>query len=142
MARRGKPALSPLENAVMRVLWKRRNATAEEVRQSLAAEQELKDSTVRTILRRLEAKGYATHTLDGRTFVYAPQIELQSVAADAVRKIVDRFCNGSVENLLVGLVDDEVISPRKLKQLADRINQAASHDSETNDKRKGSTNRR
>jgi predicted transcriptional regulator len=142
MTKRGKPALSPLENAVMRVLWKRRNATAEEVRQSLAAEQELKDSTVRTILRRLEAKGYATHTLDGRTFVYAPQIELQSVAADAVRKIVDRFCNGSVENLLVGLVDDEVISPRKLKQLADRINQAASHDSETNDKRKGSTKRR
>ena len=131
----------------MRVLWKRRSATAEEVRQSLAAEQELKDSTVRTILRRLEAKGYATHTLDGRTFVYAPQIELQSVAADAVRKIVDRFCNGSVENLLVGLVDDEVISPRKLKQLADRINQAASgetvaSDSDTNDKRKGSTKRR
>jgi BlaI family penicillinase repressor len=143
MARKGKAALSPLENAVMRVLWERRQATAEDVRQSLAADQELKDSTVRTILRRLEAKGYATHTLDGRTFVYAPQIERRSVAADAVRKIMDRFCNGSVENLLVGLVDDEVISPQKLKQLADRINRAEAKSSEVNNKKRpGSTKRR
>ncbi len=141
MARREKPALSPLENAVMRVLWEQRTATADEVRTALATAistgQPLKDSTVRTILRRLEAKGYATHTSDGRTYVYSPRIESRNVAAEAVRSIIDRFCEGSVENLLVGMVDGELVSPQKLKQLAERISRA-----EATEKRKGSTKRR
>ena len=137
MARREKPTLSPLENAVMRVLWERRTATADVVRTALSVEQPLKDSTVRTILRRLEAKGYATHTSDGRTYVYSPRIDSRRVAADAVRSIIDRFCEGSVENLLVGMVDGELVSPQKLKQLADRIGRA-----EAADKPKGSTKRR
>jgi len=137
MARREKPALSPLENAVMRVLWERRTATADDVRTALAAEQPLKDSSVRTILRRLEAKGYATHEPSGRTYVYSPRIESRNVAAEAVRNIVDRFCEGSIENLLVGMVDGELVSPQKLKQLAERIGRA-----EAAERRKGSTKRR
>jgi predicted transcriptional regulator len=81
----------------------------------------MKDSTVRTILRRLEEKGYATHDIEGRTFVYRARVEPRSVAAEAVRSIVDRFCAGSVEDLLVGMVADEIVSPQKLKQLAERI---------------------
>ncbi len=137
MARREKPALSPLENAVMRVLWQRRTATADDVRSALAARQPLKDSTVRTILRRLEAKGYATHQADGRTYVYSPRMESRSVAANAVRAIINQFCEGSVEDLLVGMVDDELVSPEKLKQLADRIGRA-----EAQKKRQQSTPRR
>jgi BlaI family transcriptional regulator, penicillinase repressor len=124
MARREKPPLSPLENAVMRVIWQSERATAEDVRTALAATQPMKDSTVRTILRRLEQKGYATHTVEGRTFVYAPRIESRNVAAEAVRGIIDRFCEGSIENLLVGMVDDEIVSPQKLRQLAERISRA------------------
>jgi BlaI family penicillinase repressor len=124
MARREKPPLSPLENAVMRVIWHSERATAEEVRTALTATQPMKDSTVRTILRRLEQKGYATHTVEVRTFVYAPRIESRNVAAEAVRGIIDRFCEGSIENLLVGMVDGEIVSPQKLRQLADRISRA------------------
>jgi BlaI family penicillinase repressor len=128
MSRQEKPALSALENEVMRVLWERRAATAEDVRVALGTAistgQPLKDSTVRTILRRLETKGYATHTEDGRTYVYAPRIESRNVAADAVRKIIDRFCEGSLETLLVGMVDGELVSSEKLKQLAERISRA------------------
>ena len=116
-----KAALSPLEDAIMKVIWERGSATAEDVREALADQHELKDSTVRTILRRLEEKGYATHDLDGRTYVYRPQVAQQNVASDAVRGIIDRFCAGSVENLLVGLVDDKVITPDKLRDLADQI---------------------
>lgn len=137
MTRREKPALSRLENAAMRVLWERRTATAEEVRTALSAEQPLKDSTVRTILRRLESKGYARHEAEGRTYVYSPRIDPRRVAADAVRGIIDRFCEGSVEDLLVGMVDGELVSPQKLKQLADRIGRA-----EAGQKPKGSTKRR
>jgi hypothetical protein len=53
------------------------------------------------------------------------------VATDAVRGIVDRFCNGSVENLLVGMIDDELITPEKLERLARRVARA-----ETTEKRK------
>ena len=121
----------------MRVLWDRRTATADVVRSKLAPDQSLKDSTIRTILRRLEAKGYATHELDGRTYVYSPRIESRKVAADAVRGIIDRFCEGSIENLLVGMVDNELVSPQKLRQLAERISRA-----EAAQKRKGSAKRR
>jgi len=124
MTRRAKPPLSPLESAVMRVLWERERATADEVRTALAAKHALKDSTVRTVLRRLEAKGYAAHTTAGRAYVYAPRIASRSAAAVAVRSILDRFCQGSVEALLLGMVDDEIVSPPKLRQLAERISRA------------------
>jgi predicted transcriptional regulator len=124
MGRRQKPPLSPLENAVMQVIWQRDRATADEVRTSLAKTQQLKDSTVRTVLRRLEQKGYVTHSIAGRTFVYTPRIDSRNAAADAIRGILERFCRGSVEDLLVGMVDDEIVSPEKLQELAERINRS------------------
>ena len=121
MPRRQKPALSGLENKVMSVVWKHGRATADLVRTELEGSQPLKDSTVRTILRRLEEKGYVHHTTEGRTYLYSPTVASQSVAADAVRGIIERFCKGSVENLLVGMVDREVVSAAELKELARRI---------------------
>ena len=133
-ANSGKPQLSQLECDVMDVLWKHQQATAEDVRLALtkSADQPHKDSTIRTILRRLEEKGYAEHDVDGRTFIYRPREDSQNVAATAVRRIIDRFCGGSVENLLVGLVDDKVVSPTKLEKLAKRISEA-----EANEKKRG-----
>lgn len=121
----------------MRVIWERGQATAEEVRSALAPTHLLKDSTVRTVLRRLEAKGYATHTTAGRAYVYTPRIASRNAAAAAVRSILDRFCGGSVEALLLGMVDDEIVSPPKLRQLAEQISRA-----EAAAKRKGSTKQR
>ncbi len=124
MTRRQKPPLSSLENTVMGMIWDRSQATADEVRTALAPTQSLKDSTIRTILRRLEQKGYVTHSTVGRTFVYTPQVDSRNVAVDAVRSIIERFCQGSVEDLLVGMVDREIVSPQKLQELAERINRS------------------
>ena len=121
MPRKNKNPLSPLENKVMNIVWDRGSATAEDVRLALKGDQPIKDSTVRTVLRRLEDKGYAEHTVDGRTYVYAPTVASRSVATDAVRGIIDRFCDGSVEDLLVGMVDDELVSAGTLKRLAAKI---------------------
>jgi BlaI family penicillinase repressor len=121
MPRGGKPALSQLEHTVMVVIWKHGQATAESLRTTLGGVQPMKDSTVRTILRRLEAKGYVRHKTVGRTYVYSPAVAPHRVAADAVRRIIERFCQGSVENLLVGMVDREIVSPEKLRELAQRI---------------------
>src|SRR6476661_6431275 len=122
--RNDRPRLSVLENAVMQVVWERKRLTSDDVRAALAPGNDLKDSTVRTILRRLEDKGYVEHDVEGRTYIYRPRIEPQNVASQQVRGIIDRFCRGSVENLLVGMVDDNLITPDKLRDLAERIEEA------------------
>src|SRR5437868_7364141 len=126
-----KPRLSTLENAVMQVVWLKARVTADDVRQALPRRQDLKDSTVRTILRRLEEKGYVEHGVEGRTYVYRPRVEPHNVAAQQVRGIIDRFCRGSVENLLVGMVDDNLITPDTLRELADQIAEAEAAEKRT-----------
>jgi BlaI family penicillinase repressor len=121
MPRKQRPPLSDLENKVMGVVWDHGRVTADLVRTEFEASQPMKDSTVRTLLRRLEEKGYVRHTTEGRTYVYSPTVASQDVAAEAVRGIVERFCNGSVEDLLVGMVDREVVSAAELRELAKRI---------------------
>ncbi len=105
----------------MRMVWRQPDCTADDVRTALAADHPMKESTVRTLLRRLEAKGYVTHDVDGRTFRYRAVNAPEAVAASAVRRIIDRFCNGSVEQLLVGLVDSQIVDREELRRLAARI---------------------
>jgi predicted transcriptional regulator len=81
---------------------------------------------VRTISSRLEAKGYLTHSLEGRTNVYRVIESRHQAAARAVRQIIDRYCCGSVEQLLTGMVEDEVIDQAELQLLARRIAQSKS----------------
>ena len=87
------PELGDLEREVMQLVWAHAPVTAEAVRERLS--RPLKESTVRTVLRRLEDKGYTTHTVDGRTYVYHAAEPRGRVAAKAVQRIVDWFCNGS-----------------------------------------------
>ena len=98
--------------------------TAEQVRIALAETSPMKDSTARTILRRLGEKGFVTHAVEGRTYVYSPTVQRSKIAAGAVEGIIEKFCSGSVEELLLGLVDSQVLSPAKLKQLVDKISRA------------------
>ncbi len=86
----------------------------------------MKESTVRTILRRLEAKGYVTHTLEGRTFIYRAAEARENVAVRAVKHIIDRFCNGSAEQLLIGMVDHDMVDRKDLERLARKISQSDS----------------
>ena len=118
--RHNKPrkTLSVLEHVVMDFVWSHGPASSEQVRVGLSARRPMKDPTVRTILRRLEQKGYATHRVDGRTYIYTGTERPQNVAARAVRQIIDRFCGGSVEQLLVGMVDHEVVDRQELQSLA------------------------
>src|SRR6187431_1251205 len=117
-------SLGLAEQAVMDYVWSRGTATAEACREALAGSWPMKESTVRTVLRRLEAKGYVTHSVDGRTFLYRAVQPAVSVATRAVRQLIDRFCGGSAEALVVGLVNDDVLSERELERIAQRVAQA------------------
>jgi predicted transcriptional regulator len=113
--------LSELEHLVMTAVWERGPLPAEAVREALVSNRRLKDSTVRTILRRLEEKGYVEHEIAGRTYVYRGVSAPANVAVSAVRQIIDRFCGGSAELLLLGLVEGEVIRPEELELLAKKV---------------------
>ena len=117
------PDLGELEREVMQLVWAHAPATAERVRE-LLVDRPLKESTVRTVLRRLEDKGYVTHTVEGRTFLFSAAEKRSAVAAKAVQRIMDWFCNGSLEEVLVGMVDEETIDAKQLQALSDKIAQA------------------
>ena len=118
------PELGDLEREVMQLVWAHGPVTAEAVRKRLS--RRLKESTVRTVLRRLEDKGYADHTVEGRTYIYHAAEPRSRVAAKAVKRIVDWFCNGSIEEVLVGMVDTAMLDQKQLRLLADQIAKAKS----------------
>jgi predicted transcriptional regulator len=114
-------SISPLEQLIMDYVWSHPGCTAEACREGVAGQRKLKDSTIRTVLRSLEVKGYVTHTVERRTFLYRACDSKRNVAVQAARHLIDRFCNGSVEELLVGLVDNQVLKPKQLQRLAEKI---------------------
>ena len=105
----------------MDYVWQNPDCTAEMCREGIARQRALKDSTIRTILRNLEEKGYVSHTVSGRTFLYTAIDTRRNVAVQAAQQLIDRFCGGSVQEFLVGLVDNQVLAPSELRELADEI---------------------
>jgi BlaI family penicillinase repressor len=115
--------LGEVEQMVMDYVWAHSPCTAESCREALAATRPMKDSTVRTILRRLEQKGFVAHAIEGRTFIYRAAEARQNVAVRAVKSIIDRFCGGSAEELVVGMVNSAVIDRNLLDRLARKVAQ-------------------
>ena len=105
----------------MDFIWEKGPVTSEAVREALRTTWPMKESTVRTILRRLEAKGYVTHDTEGRTFIYRAAEAQAAVAARSVKLIIDKLCGGSAEALVVGMVNHDVLSAKDLERLAAKI---------------------
>jgi predicted transcriptional regulator len=116
--------LTELQQAILDLIWSKGSGTAEEVREALAPAYPLKDPSVRTLLRRLEERGYLQHRVEGKVFVYRAAVQRQNVAARAVQHIIDRFWSGSAEQFLVGMVDENVLSLEEIERLARRIKKA------------------
>ena len=114
---RPRPALSELEHEVMHAVWGAGPCTVDSVHQTVSRRRDLKEVTIRTVLRRLEQKGYVQHEIEGRAFVYRAVEAPRNVAARAIRQILDRFCHGSVEELISGLVEADVLSESELERL-------------------------
>ena len=87
----------------------------------MSRKRDLKETSVRTILRRLEQKGYLRHEEQGRAYVYRAAEPARSLAARAVRQIIDRFCKGPVEELVNGLVEGKLLSKGEMERLEDYV---------------------
>jgi BlaI family transcriptional regulator, penicillinase repressor len=109
--------LTDLENEVMRAVWDSGTCTVEAVHLIVSRNRNLKETTIRTLLRRLEQNRYLTHESDGRAYVYRAVEPARRLAARAVRQIIDRFCQGSVEELVSGMVEAKVLSKVDMDRL-------------------------
>jgi predicted transcriptional regulator len=121
VTRRNDQPLTELQQTIVDFIWTSGPSTAEQVREGIAGTRRLKDSTIRTLLRRLEERGYLTHQVDGKVFVYQATVQPRSVAARTVRQIIERFWSGSAEQFLAGMVDEKVLTAKQIQKLADRI---------------------
>jgi predicted transcriptional regulator len=113
--------LTDLQQAILDYVWASGPVSAEAIRQGLQRKHPLKDSSMRTLLRRLEARGLLTHRTEGKVFIYEAALPSQQVAAGALRHILHRFFAGSVEQMLVGMVDQKVLSAADLARLARKV---------------------
>ncbi len=108
---------------VMSVLWDIGPATVADVRERIA--DELAYTTVLTVLRTLEQKGYVGHTEDGRAHRYKPLVKREVAGRTALRRLVEKVFDGSPELLLTQLVSDKNLSDEELRRLrkllADRL---------------------
>ena len=123
MARSKSPALTDAEARVMQVLWQRQAATVADVVRTLK-KRPVTYSTVQTILRILETKGYVTHDKVDRAFVYRPLIDQAQARRRALRHLVGRLFDGSPTLLVSNVLEDETIDAAELRRLKELIERA------------------
>jgi len=117
MPRSVSPTLTPAELRVMQALWRVGPAPAATVSAALGGRRPARDSTVRTILRILERKGYVRHAREGRAFIYQAAVAEGDAQRGAVRDLVARFFDNSPERLVLNLLRHEDVDPTELARL-------------------------
>jgi len=111
--------LGDRELDVMTLLWAHGSGTVAEVREALDAS--LAYTTVLTILRNLEAKGFVRREEEGRAHRYFPKVKQKVAQRNALRRLIDTLFVGSPEALLAQLVDEHDLSPEELCRIARKI---------------------
>jgi BlaI family transcriptional regulator, penicillinase repressor len=106
---------------VMAVLWRKGSGTVAEVRDALPTE--FAYTTVLTVLRTLEEKGFVSHTSEGKAHRYAPLVAKEDAGQSALSRLLDTIFAGSHELLLTQLVSDRDVDAKKLRQLRDLLNE-------------------
>jgi predicted transcriptional regulator len=120
LARRKSPTLTEVELELMDVLWERGQATVADIVEALP-EERLAYSSVLTMMRILEQKGYVMHEKEGRAFIYRALIDRQQAQKSVIGYLLKRFFNNSPELLVVNLLDHEDVGPAEVKRLKQMI---------------------
>jgi predicted transcriptional regulator len=116
--------LGKLELKIMNVVWDMGNATVHDVKETLGKGRKPAYSTILTMMRKIEEKGYLAHDVDKRTFVYRATISREDVRQSILGDILDRVFEGSPAQLMSCLVDQNKISEKELEQIKKLIREA------------------
>lgn len=112
-------SLTDREADVMQILWQRGPSVVSEVRGAL--EDDLAYTTVLTILRTLENKGYVTHVEEGRGHRYTATVQRQAAQKSATRHLISKLFGGSTELLFAQLVSDKNLTPKEVRRLRELL---------------------
>jgi BlaI family transcriptional regulator, penicillinase repressor len=118
------PDLSPAQREIMEIVWERGEVTATEVRRVLSRTRDVARNTVRTLLERMEEKGWLKHRAEGRTFLYTAARPRHDTIGQKVREVVETVCGGSPETLVAALLDYRGLCPDELKRIRQLLDQA------------------
>ena len=124
MPRPKSPALTDAESRVMAVLWQQRTATVADVVAALKKKRPVSYSTVQTILRILEDKGYVSHDKVARAFIYQPRVDARQARRRALRHLMARLFEGSPSLLVLNVLEDDQIEADELNRLKKLIEEA------------------
>jgi BlaI family transcriptional regulator, penicillinase repressor len=119
MPRRKRPAMSPAETEVLRLVWDLKQATVQQVYNTLPANRKVSYVTVATLLRRLEEKGYLKHRAQGKAFIYTPAVKKEEVINRTIGDLVQRLFGGNPVPLMQHLALHSGISDEDIKKLRD-----------------------
>jgi predicted transcriptional regulator len=105
-------------------IWANGPQSADQIRKAVMPARQLSDSTIRTVLRRLEAKGLIVRESTGSRYVYRGVKARAAVAMTALQALVDKFYSGSMRSLVVGMVEEKVIEPEELQAITKQVEDA------------------
>ena len=117
-------ALSPVQREIMDIVWDQGEAAASQVRQLHSKRSDLARNTVRTMLLRMEDKGWLKHRVVGGTFLYSPALPPEAVIGQKVQEVVDTVCGGSAVTLFEALLEHRRLSSKEIEQIRVMINQS------------------
>ena len=118
------PTLTPQELAIMKVVWALEEATVRDVYETLREQRQIAYTTVMTMMKILETKGYLKRTQVDRAFVYRPSRPRQQVVGAMVRDFVERVFDGASSGLLLHLARDARLSKeerQRIKRVIDEM---------------------
>ena len=129
-----KPPLSRAQREVMEIVWDQGEASVVRVTELLNRNRQVAKNTVRTLMERMEEKGWLDHRVNGRSFIYSATVPREESLGQRVKDMVEKACGGNPDKLMMalmeyrGLSDDE---SNRIRQILDK----AKRDKKTDDKR-------
>jgi len=109
-------SLGPLEQAVMKCIWKMKICTARDVVNCLNTDRNIAYSTIQTIMTRLVDKNLLKRTLQGKTHTYEPKQKKKNILQSAISQAMSSFINKFGEDALMAFVDGLEDIPEKTRQ--------------------------
>jgi BlaI family penicillinase repressor len=131
--RPAKGSLTGQELEIMKVIWRLETATVRQVYEILLKKRHIAYTTVMTMMKILEQKGFLKKRQEDRAYVYTPAQPQKQVVGGMVREFVNRVFNGSAEPLLLHLVEDQHLTEGDLEEIRKAIRSSRQGKDQTKD---------
>lgn len=117
--------LSRSEREVMELVWDKKEAGVLEITAALNLQRSIARNTVRTLMERMEEKGWLTHRVEGRSFIYAPTVPREESLGQRVLDMVDKACGGNPEKLMMALLEYRGLSDDEARRIRVMLDEAS-----------------